>query len=224
MLMHHFFFSYLNEKSFDSDAAELPPIFRDQNNVAFIGTTIAHAARAVLSIAIGITFSQIFWETLRSRSFTIRQIDALVKCGQSPFTPSALRAATASSLVFLISCIASAMALVVIITPGSLTISLDAQRFKPCTVPTVPDLRGLLYPLSDSLTESAENILASGTYLPPFRAHDMRLRCFIVLIQRLLCWTRVRLHRRERSDELHRFSPRSRRRPHVLPHLERKRI
>ncbi len=170
MFVHHFFFSYLNEKSVDPDAAELPSIFRDQNTVAFIGTTIAHGARAVLSMAVGITFAQLFWETLRSRSFTVRQIDALVRCGQSPFNPSALRAATASFLVFLISCIASAMALVVIITPGSLTISSDSRRSKLCTVPTVPDLMGLVYPWSDSLLQSTENILASGTYLPPFRA------------------------------------------------------
>ncbi len=99
-----------------------PSMLRDQNAVAFIGTTIAHGARAALSTAVGIAFAQIFWETLRSRSFTIRQIDALVKCGHSPFHRSALRA-TVSLQVFFVSCIASAMALIVIIVPGSLTVS-----------------------------------------------------------------------------------------------------
>jgi len=48
-------------------------------------------------------FAQLFWWTPRSGNYTIREIDALVKCGQSPVHPSALRAATASSLLFLVS-------------------------------------------------------------------------------------------------------------------------
>ncbi len=112
MLAHHFFYAYLNEKSIDSAAAELPSLLQNQNNVNFIGTTIAHGARIALSMTIGGTFAQLFWETLRSQSHTIGQIDALVNCGQSLFRLSALRAATTSFALFTISLIASATALV----------------------------------------------------------------------------------------------------------------
>ncbi len=170
MLVHHFFFSFLNGKSIDSTTRELSPVLRDQSNVNFIGTTIAHGARAVLSMAVGITFAQLFWETLRSRTCTIRQIDALVKCGQSPFHPSALQATSVSFFLFLVSCIASAMAFIVIVAPGSLTVSSDFQRSEPCTVPTVPDVMESRYEPNDQLAASVTGILTSNTYLPPFRA------------------------------------------------------
>ncbi len=120
MTAHHFFYAYLNEKSLDPTAAELPPVLQNQNNINFVGTTIAHGARIMLSMAIGMTFAQRFWETLRSRSHTIGQIDALVNCGQSPFRPSTLRAAKTSIGLFSISLIASATALVVVLSPGFL--------------------------------------------------------------------------------------------------------
>ncbi len=53
MLTHHFLYAYLNERSIDSAAAELPPLLQNQNNVNFIGTTIAHGHRIVLSMALG---------------------------------------------------------------------------------------------------------------------------------------------------------------------------
>ncbi len=172
MLANHFFFAFLDGKSINSDAGELHPFLRQQANVRFVATTIAHGARAAFSIAVGITFAQLFWETLRSRSFTIQEIDALVKCGRSPFQPSVIRAATASFLLFLVACIASALALVVIIPPGSLTVSNDGQRLDPRLVPTVPNLMDLNTSTSFSaqLLDSVTGILASNTYLPPFRA------------------------------------------------------
>ncbi len=169
ILLHHFFFSYLNKKSIDSKIAELPSLLRDQNAVALIGTTIAHGVRATLSTAVGIAFAQIFWKTLQSRSYTIQQIDTLVRCGQSPFNPSAFRAVTASFFIFVVSCIASAMALVVIVVPGSLTIGTGpSPPAKPCTVPTVPDVMESRYETVDLLFEPLAEILTSNTNLPPF--------------------------------------------------------
>ncbi len=61
------------------------------------------------------------------------------------------------------------MALIVIIAPGSLAISSNFQRSKPCTVPTVPDSLAK-YGSDNSMFGSYIGILTSSTYLPPFRA------------------------------------------------------
>ncbi len=182
MLAHHFFYAYLNEKSIGSAAAELPSLLQNQNNINFIGTTIAHGARIVLSMAIGATFAQLFWETLRAQSHTVRQIDALANCGQSPFHPSSLRAATTSLALFILSFIASATALIVILTPGSLTVSSDFQRSWPCTVPSVPQnvTKSDYSPSNDAVQASdwsksatASRILSSNSYVPPFQTNQV---------------------------------------------------
>ncbi len=77
------------------------------------------------------------------------------------------------------------MALIVIITPGSLTVSSDVQRAELCTVPTVPD--GMdstcyLIPPTNSSTDSTcifpgpdqndmsiTTVLISNTYIAPFQ-------------------------------------------------------
>ncbi|KLO07371.1 hypothetical protein SCHPADRAFT_652102 [Schizopora paradoxa] len=177
MVVHHVFYSHLNEMSINETAAELPSFLRNQRNVNFIGTAIAHGARILLSAAIGVTFTQLFWQTLRSRSHSIAQIDALVSCGQSPFHPSAFRAATASFALFLISLIASTTALIVVLSPGSLTISTNFQRTKPCTVPTVPpevmtpnfDFQDDSFGIALAQQAVMASIPTSNSYLPPFR-------------------------------------------------------
>lgn len=62
MLFHHVFYSHLNQKSINDAAAELPKFLRNQNIVNFVGTLIAHGVRIVLSIAIAVTFAQLFWK------------------------------------------------------------------------------------------------------------------------------------------------------------------
>ncbi len=52
----------------------------------------------------------------------------------------------------------------------SLTASPASQRLDPCVVPTVPSLADLNYSSSLQLRFSTYGILASNTYLPPFRA------------------------------------------------------
>lgn len=174
MVVHHVFYTLLNEKRIDPKATELPSFLRDQNNVNFIGTTIAHGARIMLSMAIGGTFCQLFWERLRSRSHTIAQIDAIVSCGQSPFRPSALRAAKACFVLFMISLTASTTALIVVLSPGSLTISTDAQLRRPCTVPSVPkEITSSDYKFEINhpiiLRTILTSISSSNSYLPPLK-------------------------------------------------------
>ncbi|KLO16658.1 hypothetical protein SCHPADRAFT_202455 [Schizopora paradoxa] len=178
MVVHHVFYSHLNEKRIDPGSTELPSILMSQRNVTFIGTAIAHGARILLAMAIGATFIQVFWDTLRSRSHTIEQIDALVNCGQSPFNPSAFRAASTSLALYAIAIVVSATSLIVVFSPGSLTISTNFQRDRSCTVPNVPSkVMDPSFALSsnDTSAESlwlysiTESMLASNTYLPPFQ-------------------------------------------------------
>lgn len=177
MLAHHFFYAHLNEKSIDSETNELPPFLQDQNNANFIGTAIAHGARIAFAMAIGLTFAQLFWEVLRSRSHAIAQIDALVNCGQSPYQPSALRAATTSVALFVISVIAAATSLVVVLSPGALTVSSGFERTSPCTVPSIPSA----VMSSDHIFDAKDGgfpteslmmaLLSSNSYIPPYQGN-----------------------------------------------------
>ncbi|KLO16636.1 hypothetical protein SCHPADRAFT_201548 [Schizopora paradoxa] len=178
MVSHHIFYSHLNGKRIDVGATELPSFLMSQRNVTFIGTAIAHGARILLAMAISATFIQVFWKTLRSRSHTIEQIDALVNCGQSPFYPSAFRAATTSIVLYAIAIAVSATSLVVVFSPGSLTITTNFQRDKSCVVPNVPCqvmTPSFTIPANDTNDESfllssiIESMLASNTYLSPFQ-------------------------------------------------------
>ncbi|KLO12657.1 hypothetical protein SCHPADRAFT_890622 [Schizopora paradoxa] len=180
MLAHHFFYAYLNDKSIDPGSTELPPRLKNQDDVDFIGKTFAHGARIALSMAIGGTFAQLFWATLRSRSHSIGQFDALVNCGQTPFHSSAFQAVTASAALFIVSLVASATALLVVLTPGSLTISANFSTGKPCTVPTVPqDVMKSDYDFADKngtvgfpVEAVLSTMLSSNTYLPPFQSNQ----------------------------------------------------
>ncbi|KLO16640.1 hypothetical protein SCHPADRAFT_937672 [Schizopora paradoxa] len=173
MIIHHVFYTHLNEKRIDPGATDLPTFLMAQRNVDFIGNTIAHGARLMFALAIRATFAQILWETLRSRSHSVAQIDAFVRCGQSPFHFSAFRAARASFVLYAASIAASAMALVVVLSPGSLTVSTDFQQNRPCTVPAVPQtVMENNYSTNYNSMETGAFVttaLLSSTYLPPFQ-------------------------------------------------------
>ncbi|KLO12652.1 hypothetical protein SCHPADRAFT_941027 [Schizopora paradoxa] len=174
VLGHHFFYRYLDGKSIDPDAAELPTFLQKQNNVKRIGTAIAHGSRILLSTAIGVTFVQHFWETLRSRSLAISQIDALIHSGRSPFNQTALQAAKTSFTLFSISIVASLTALSVVLTPGSLTVSTEVERQTRCLVPSVPqDITSSNLSAYDSTTAALGGMISSNSYLPPFRMNEV---------------------------------------------------
>ncbi|KLO07370.1 hypothetical protein SCHPADRAFT_945338 [Schizopora paradoxa] len=173
---HHLFFAYLNEKCIDPGTTELPSILTSQRNVNIIGASIAHGTRILLAMAIGITSTQVFWETLRSRGHSVTQIDVLACCGQSPFLPRSFQAAKASLLLYVISLATSALALVVVLSMGSLTIATGFQQKRNCVVPTVPynvTVPTYSMPLDDSSLDPAgfilQNVLVSNTYIPPFQ-------------------------------------------------------
>lgn len=171
MLIHHLFYVHLNEKRIDPGATELTTFLTNQKNVNFIGTTIAHGARIMFASAIGTAFTQMFWETLRSKIYSVAQIDALVNCGQSPFHPSAFRAATASFALYAVAVASSATALVVVLSPGALT---NSQRERPCIVPTVPhQVTASSYSFANTYKPSTyafiDSMLSIGEYFPPFQ-------------------------------------------------------
>ncbi|KLO12654.1 hypothetical protein SCHPADRAFT_971542 [Schizopora paradoxa] len=175
MLCHHFFYRYLNKKNIDLDAAELPTFLEKQSNVKFIGTTIAHGSRLLLSMAIGVTFSQHFWKSLRSRSHSISQIDALIHSGQSAFHYSTFTTAMTSSPLFFISIVSSITALIVVLTPGSLTVSPAVERQVPCSVPSIPEVTTHLntsFDIDNSLFAVAASALSLNSYLPPFQVNQ----------------------------------------------------
>ncbi|KLO04950.1 hypothetical protein SCHPADRAFT_947313 [Schizopora paradoxa] len=101
----------------------------------------------------------------------------LVVCGQSPFHPSALRAAAISCTLFTTSLAASATALLVVLSPGSLTISTNFRRATPCIIPSVPDEpMSLSYNFSSNIADrnglldsAVQSIVSADTYLPPFQ-------------------------------------------------------
>ncbi|KLO14361.1 hypothetical protein SCHPADRAFT_320659 [Schizopora paradoxa] len=166
MLTHHFFYAYLDSKIIDPTASELPSILRDQRTPNIIGTIIAHGACAVFSMIVNSTFAQLFWEKLKTRSYSLQQIDALVKSGRGPFHSSMSRTmATAPSLLF-VSLLAASMSLVVVFSPGSLTVDPASQHLGPCLVPTATNLNSY-----DNLDMGfgPQDILSTGTYIPPWR-------------------------------------------------------
>lgn len=121
MLVHHFFFSFLDGKTIDSTTEELSPVLRDQRNVNFIGTAIAHGARMALS-----KFHD-GWHHLRSGFLGVLDrggaLSKKLTLFSSLVNPHTILPRSEQQpypfVVSLVSCVASVMALIVIIVPGS---------------------------------------------------------------------------------------------------------
>ncbi|KLO12642.1 hypothetical protein SCHPADRAFT_971531 [Schizopora paradoxa] len=173
MLAHHFFFAFLDSKIIDPGASDLPPILRDQTTPHIIGTLIAHGACAVLSMVIGSIFAQLFWEKVRTRRYSIQQIDALVQSGRSSLHLSMFRTMTATPLLFCVSLIAASMSLIVVLSRGALTVTSALQLSRMCLVPTAPNLVEVRMDPDTLLSRNWDNVckkvLGAGTYMPPFR-------------------------------------------------------
>ncbi|KLO07367.1 hypothetical protein SCHPADRAFT_945335 [Schizopora paradoxa] len=182
MVIHHIFYMHLNKKRIDPGSTDLPALLTNQKAVNFIGTTIAHGARILFAMTIGVSFTQMFWETLRSQTNTIAQVDALHRCGQSPFSLSAHQAARVSFKLYTTALAASATSLVVVLSPGSLTISPDFQQ-KNCVVPTVPESVATLQLAPDlvgtiTMASFITNAVLSNSYIPPLQV-DLISTCGI---------------------------------------------
>lgn len=139
MLSHHFFYKYLDGQAVDSYLFAIHGFAVSNQSVSsIVGNTIAYIARTVLSAGIGIVFIQVLWSKLRREQFSVNQIDALVACKGEPFAPSALPTWRYAFWLAAIAAMATLMAFISIIAPGSLRIESSEYSFStPCPVRTV---------------------------------------------------------------------------------------
>ncbi|KLO12647.1 hypothetical protein SCHPADRAFT_941022 [Schizopora paradoxa] len=139
MLSHHFFYKFLDGQAVDSDLFSAHGVtISNQSVSSILGNAIAYVARTVLSAGIGIVFIQVLWSKLRKEQFSINQIDALVACKGEPFAPSALPTWRYAFWLAAIAAMATLMAFISIIAPGSLRIESSEYSFStPCPVRTV---------------------------------------------------------------------------------------
>lgn len=139
MLAHHFFYAHLDGKAVDSPLFEFRGFgFWDQSVSSVLGNAIAYAARTVLSAGTGIVFIQVLWSKLRREQYSVKQLDALVACKGDPLALSALPAWHCAFWLAVIAAMASLMAVISIITPGSLRVESSQYSFpQECSIRTV---------------------------------------------------------------------------------------
>lgn len=139
MLAHHFLYTYLDGKPVDSYLFSIHGFsLSDQSVSSLLGNAIAYVARTVLSSGIGIVFIQVLWSKLRRKQFSVEHIDALVACKGEPFTLSALPTWHYAFWLAAIAAMATLMAFISIIAPGSLSVVSSNFSFPvQCTVRTI---------------------------------------------------------------------------------------
>jgi hypothetical protein len=170
-VLHHILYRKLNRRPVGS-----PGEFASQGVITALGNLIAYSARVALAAVIGNVFVQLLWSHLRRQSCSIKQINGLVACSQSPFSPSSIPAWLPSTFVLaFVAVLATLMAAISIFAPGALTVmSSDTALSEPCTV-SAPNLgNGNLAsagnefgnPISQTVAY-ASRIVVQGSYLPP---------------------------------------------------------
>jgi hypothetical protein len=139
--------------------------------VPALGTFLAYIGHTVLAAAIGVAFVQVLWWRLRTRDHSVKHINALISCQQSPFTPSSFSAWSPSTiLLVVVAALANFMAAITIWAPGALSI-ISGHESLPCTIRT-PDLAvahlGINdYPNPNALSFATRAVVQG--YLPPLR-------------------------------------------------------
>ncbi|KZP26134.1 hypothetical protein FIBSPDRAFT_357395 [Athelia psychrophila] len=166
MLGHHFLYVFL-----DGCVVPEPGMFRiyehslksswrnlvyTQEVTSALGNLIANSAKVALTAVIGIAFVQVLWLHLRSRQYTISQIDAFVACSGNPFTPSSI--STWRSRAFFLAIIAlcsTLMTAITVLSPGSLTIPPQTMTLNSsCLVSNIDIAMGNFYALNSSGSNS----------------------------------------------------------------------
>lgn len=138
MTFHHWLYTYL-----DGRPVTVQQKFgiTGQKATSVLGNLIAYVARTVLAAAISIAFSQSLWSHLSENDNSIKQINALVSCQHSPFSPSSLPAWRLSTLFLMVVAISgTAMSIITVFASSSLTIIPSSTPYsRPCKV-GAPDL------------------------------------------------------------------------------------
>jgi hypothetical protein len=171
MILHHELYHFLNGKAVNQNFGR-----HGQAIASALGTFIAYIAHQVLAAAMGIVFVQLLWDKLHSRPHTVKHIDALIACGNSPWTPSAFQAWKRSTIFLaFIAALASVLAAITIFAPGSLSVQANEYQLPaPCTV-RAPNLGGgnlasastqFGNPIAHTMSVTTR-IVVQGSYLPP---------------------------------------------------------
>ncbi|RFN48804.1 hypothetical protein FIE12Z_6859 [Fusarium flagelliforme] len=116
---HHVFYDYLNNRIVESQ--------NQQEWFLRIGTGMAFLARALLSAAVGIAYTQILWRTLRSKSITIEGINSLFGVSHTAWDFTTLELWTAAPGLAIVAMIAWALPLIAVITPATLSIQISSD-------------------------------------------------------------------------------------------------
>ncbi len=164
MIVHHFFYAFLNGKAVDSPSS--PLIVRDQGIANPIGNLIAYLAKTAFAGALGSVFVQVLWVRLRRGGDTIKNIDASMSLKESFVSPSSIPAWFFAHDLFLLAGLSMATALITVLSTGSLKVDPNFSQLESCAVQNVD--------LDKATTDIWENgqyyytrILLMGTYYPP---------------------------------------------------------
>ena len=115
--------------------------------------------------AICLFFVQQFWFQIRRRSFSAKQINAIVDMRSNPLSLAALKILSSAFLLFVIALIIFSLTVISVVVPGSLTVVQgNFNQRQDCDVPTMQ------YPYAPTLL-SMDNSSTSvaGTSLPPIQ-------------------------------------------------------
>ena len=136
-----------------------------QQIVNAAGNTMALIVHTSFQAAICLFFVQHFWLQIRRRSFSVKQINAIVNMQKNPVSFSALRTFPSAVQLFVLALIIFSLSIISIIVPGSLTVVQgNFNEQQDCDVATVQ------YPYAPTLL-SMDNSSTSvaGTSLPPIQ-------------------------------------------------------
>ncbi|KAF4334983.1 hypothetical protein FBEOM_11180 [Fusarium beomiforme] len=116
---HHFYYDYLDGKIVENQI--------QQEWYLRGGTGIAFLARALLSAAVGFAYTQILWQTLRSKSVTIQGINSLFGILHDAWDFTTWELWTAAPALAVVAMIAWALPLIAVVTPATLSVQVSSQ-------------------------------------------------------------------------------------------------
>lgn len=173
MVVHHFLYNFL-----DGTVVGVRFDLRGQALSVALGNLIANGARVALAAMISIVFAQLLWLHLRTHSFTVSHVNALIACNNNPFNPTAISTWFSSAFFLaLLALFGILMSAITIFAPGALSITQsDVGLSDSCTVHTVDfstdfqfmqyNLAGVGAPL-EVVHSLVTKVLIQGTYIMP---------------------------------------------------------
>ncbi|KLO14351.1 hypothetical protein SCHPADRAFT_319946 [Schizopora paradoxa] len=189
MVVHDRFYTFLDGRPV-ADSTQSPFVsilhasLSDQSIANAIGNLIANVSRALFGGAIGVAFVQVFWSHIRRKGLKIGQMDTAMICKEHPFDPTTWRAVVDTFWLALMAFLAALMAIVTIVTPGSLSVA-SIPVNNSCTVPVANlsdaslsgyttlvgnnlEIQGFAYRNPNArASRFVTQVLMAGSYIPP---------------------------------------------------------